>query len=140
MTIIKRNQSWIPDVFSELLGNDWMLRPNTTSPAINILESETEYGIQFAAPGMTKEDLSIRIDEDNNLVVAMEKQNKNESSDTHYLRREFSYTKFEQRMILPKNADKEKISAKIEHGILNIAIPKLKEEEIKKNQKTITIQ
>jgi HSP20 family protein len=142
MTIIRKNQSWVPDVFNDLFNNDWMLRPNATAPAINILESENEYKIEVAAPGMTKEDFSVRIDEDNNLVVAMEKKvdNREENGDTHYLRREFSYTKFEQRMILPKNVDKEKIVAKMEHGVLNVSIPKLKEEEIKKNLKLIEIQ
>jgi HSP20 family protein len=119
-----------------------MLRTNATAPAINILESDDEYKIEVAAPGMTKEDFSVRIDEDNNLVVAMEKKtdNKEENSEIHYLRREFSYTKFEQRMLLPKNVDKEKIVAKTEHGVLHVSIPKLKEEDIKKNLKLIEIQ
>jgi HSP20 family protein len=141
MTIIRRNQSWMPDVFNDLFNNDWMLRPNATAPAINILESDNEYKIEVAAPGMTKEDFCVRIDEDNHLVVAMEKRvdNKEGNSETHYLRREFSYTKFEQRMLLPKNVDKEKIAAKMENGVLNVSIPKLREEEIKKSLKQIEI-
>jgi HSP20 family protein len=43
-------------------------------------------------------------------------------------------------MLLPKNVDKEKIVAKMEHGVLNVSIPKLKEEDIKKNLKLIEIQ
>lgn len=141
MTIIRRNQSWMPDVFNDLFNNDWMLRPNATAPAINILESENEYKIEVAAPGMKKEDFCVRIDDDNNLVVAMEKKQENttEKKDSHYLRREFSYSKFEQRMILPKNVDREKIAANMENGVLNVSIPKLKEEEIKKNLRMIDI-
>jgi HSP20 family protein len=140
MTIIKRNQGWVPDVFSDLFNTDWMLRPNATAPAINILESEDGYGVELAAPGMTKEDFSVHIDDDNNLVVTMEKQEKGNSEARRYLRREFSYTKFEQRMLLPQDVDREGISAKIEHGVLNISIPKLKEEEIKKAQRRIEVQ
>ncbi|MDR2085957.1 MAG: Hsp20/alpha crystallin family protein [Dysgonamonadaceae bacterium] len=141
MNLIRRNQNWVPDVFNDLFNTDWMLRTNATAPAINILESENEYKIEVAAPGMTKEDFCVRIDDDNNLVVAMEKKQENaeEKRDSHYLRREFSYTKFEQRMILPKNVDREKIAAKMENGVLNVSIPKLKEEEIKKNLRMIEI-
>jgi HSP20 family protein len=141
MNLIKRNQNWLPDVFSDLFSNDWMLRANATAPAINVIESDSDYRIEIAAPGMTKDDFCVRIDDDSNLIVAMEKKaedsEKNENS--LYLRREFSYSKFEQKMILPKNADKEKISAKMEHGVLNVSIPKMKEEDIKKNMKVIEI-
>jgi hypothetical protein len=47
--------------------------------------------------------------------------------------------KFEQKMILPKNADKEKILAKMENGVLDVSIPKMNEEELKKNMKVIEI-
>ncbi|MDR2127142.1 MAG: Hsp20/alpha crystallin family protein [Prevotellaceae bacterium] len=141
MTLIRRNQNWLPDVFNDLFSNEWMLKANATAPAINIIESDNDYRIEIAAPGMTKDDFCVRIDDDNNLVISMEK--KTEDSDKNeknlYLRREFSYSKFEQKMILPKNADKEKIAAKMEHGVLDVSIPKLKEEDIKKTMKVIAI-
>jgi HSP20 family protein len=141
MNVIKRNQNWLPDVFSDLFSNDWMLRANATAPAINIVESEADYRIEVAAPGMTKDDFCVRIDDDNNLVIAMEKKAEDsEKNETElYLRREFSYSKFEQKMLLPKNADKDKISAKMEHGVLNVSIPKMNEEALKKTMKTIAI-
>jgi HSP20 family protein len=139
--LIRRNQNWLPEVFNDLFSNDWMLRANATAPAINVIESDNDYRIEVAAPGMTKGDFCVRIDDDNNLVISMEK--KSEDSDKNenalYLRREFSYSKFEQKMILPKNADKEKIVAKMEHGVLNVSIPKMKEEDLKKNMKVIEI-
>lgn len=51
-----------------------MAKANATAPAINVIESEKEYKVEVAAPGMTKEDFNIRIDEDNNLVISMEKK------------------------------------------------------------------
>jgi HSP20 family protein len=141
MNLIRKNQNWLPDVFSDLFSNDWMLRANATAPAINIIESESDYRIEVAAPGMTKDDFCVRIDDDNNLVISMEKKIENSAKNENalYLRREFSYSKFEQKMILPKNADKEKISAKMECGVLDVSIPKMNEEELKKNMKRIEI-
>jgi HSP20 family protein len=118
-----------------------MLRANATAPAINVIETANDYRIEVAAPGMTKDDFCVRIDDENNLVVSMEKkiENSEKNANALYLRREFSYSKFEQKMILPKNADKEKITAKMEHGVLDVSIPKLKEEDLKKNMKMIEI-
>ena len=56
------------------------------------------------------------------------------------MRREFSYSKFQQTMILPDNVDKEKIAASVEHGVLNIELPKLSEEEVKKPNRQIEIK
>ncbi|MDR1593419.1 MAG: Hsp20/alpha crystallin family protein [Prevotellaceae bacterium] len=141
MNLIRRNQNWLPEVFNDLFSNDWMLRANATAPAINVIESENDYRIEVAAPGMTKDDFCVRIDDDNNLVISMEKkaENSEKNENSLYLRREFSYSKFEQKMILPRNVDKEKIGAKMEHGVLDVSIPKMREEDIKRNMKVIEI-
>ena len=59
-------------------------------------------------PGMTKEDFNIHLTEDNQLVISMEKKNETKDEKKKYLRREFSYSKFEQCMILPEDVEKEK--------------------------------
>jgi HSP20 family protein len=139
MTLIKRNPNWLP-LLDDFFGNVWQERANVTAPAINVKENQTGFGIEIAAPGMTKEDFSIRIDEDNNLIISVEKETKAvEENESRFLRREFGYSKFTQTMLLPENVDKDKISAKMEHGVLNISIPKLTEEEIKKAQRHIEI-
>ena len=134
MTPMRRSQNWLPYVFNDLFDNDWMIKANSTAPAINVIESDKDYRVEVAAPGMTKNDFNIKIDENNNLVVSMEK--KEEHNENHkqgkYLRREFSYTQFQQTMILPDNIDKEKIEAKVEHGALTVNLPKKKMNEIKK--------
>lgn len=110
MMPVRRTQSWLPSIFNDFFDNDWMVKANATAPAINVFETEKEYKVELAAPGMTKEDFNVRIDEDNNLVISMEKktENKEEKKEGRYLRREFSYSKFQQTMILPDNVDKEK--------------------------------
>ena len=108
MMPMRRNQNWLPSIFNDFFDNEWMEKANATAPAINVSESENEYKVEVAAPGMTKEDFNIRIDEENNLVISMEKksESKEEKKDRKYLRREFSYSKFEQTMILPDDVDK----------------------------------
>ena len=95
-----------------------------------------------AVPGMTKDDFKVNVDENNNLTICMEKkeEKKEEKKDKKYLRREFSYSKFQQTILLPENVEKDKISAKVEHGILSIEIPKVKEEEKQKTSKAIEVK
>lgn len=141
MMPVRRTQNWLPSIFNDFFDNDWMVKANATAPAINVFETEKEYKVELAAPGMTKEDFNVRIDEENNLVITMEKktENKEEKKEGRYLRREFSYSKFQQTMILPDNVDKEKISAAVENGVLNVQLPKISEEEVKKAEKQIEV-
>ena len=101
MMPVRRTQNWLPSIFNDFFDNDWMVKANATAPAINVFETEKEYKVELAAPGMTKEDFNVHIDEENNLVISMEKKteskeegNKDEKREGRYLRREFSYSKF----------------------------------------------
>lgn len=142
MPVRRNNQTWLPSIFNDFFDNEWMEKANATAPAINVSESESEYKVDVAAPGMTKEDFNIHIDEDNNLVISMEKKtdNKEEKKDRKYLRREFSYSKFEQTMILPDDVDKEKIGAAVENGVLDITLPKLSKENLPKLTRDIEVK
>ena len=140
MMPVRRNQTWLPSIFNDFFDNDWMEKTNATAPAINVTENDKEYNVEVAAPGMTKEDFNIHIDEENNLVITMEKKNdKKEEDGKRYLRREFSYTKFQQAMILPEDVEKEKISASVINGVLDIHLPKLSKENLPKASRTIEI-
>lgn len=142
MMPVRRTQNWLPSIFNDFFDYDWMVKASATAPAINVFETEKEYKLELAAPGMTKDDFNVHIDENDNLVICMEKKsdNKEEKKDGRYLRREFSYSKFQQTMILPENVDKEKIVATVEHGVLNVTLPKLSEEEVKKPNRQIEIK
>ncbi len=117
---------WLPTVFNDLFDVNLMPRVNAQAPAINVLESEKSYTVEFAAPGMKKEDFSVNINGEGNLIVKMERKDEQneENKNTHYLRREFSYAKYEQTLILPDDVEKHKISAKMENGVLYIELPK----------------
>ena len=142
MMPVRRTQNCLPSIFNDFFDNDWMVKANATAPAINVFETEKEYKVELAAPGMTKEDFNVHIDEENNLVISMEKktENKEEKKEGRYLRREFSYSKFQQTMILPDDVDKEKISAQVENGVLNINLPKFTEQEKEKAKRFIDVK
>ena len=128
-----RSNNWIPAVFNDLFYNDYMPKANYTAPAINVKESDKAYTVELAAPGMKKEDFNVHINDEGNLVVKLESKqdHKEEDKTTRYLRREFSYTKYEQTLILPDDVQKDAISAKVEHGVLTVELPKIVEEKVK---------
>ena len=126
-------KNWLPEVFNDFFNTDYMPRTNATAPAINVIENEKEYRVELAAPGMKKEDFDININQDGNLTIKMEckREMKEEDRKARYLRREFAYSKYSQTLILPDDVDKEKISAKMEDGVLTINLPKIIKEEVK---------
>lgn len=136
------NQNWLPSMFNDFFDNDWMEKSNATAPAINVLENEHSYDLELAAPGMTKDDFKVSLDENGDLVINMEKkqENNDEKKHGHYLRREFSYSKFQQTMLLPEDADREKINAQVEHGVLKVNIPKVVKVEPEHTHKEIEIK
>lgn len=134
------NQNWLPSIFNDFFDNNWMERANATAPAINVVESDKDYKVEVAVPGMTKEDFNIHLGDENELVISMEKKVENEDKDNKkYLRREFSYTKFQQSLYLPDNVDKEKITANVANGVLTIELPKYSQEEKAKINRVIEI-
>lgn len=132
-----RSNNWIPSVFNDLFYNDFMPKANCTAPAINVKESDKAYTVELAAPGMKKEDFNVHINDEGNLIIKMEQkeENKEEDKSARYLRREFNYSKFEQTLILPDDVKKEAISAKVEHGVLTVELPKVVEEKVKVSRK-----
>ena len=127
MLPVRRTQdSWLPDIFNDFFDNSWMTRTNYTAPAINVIENEKEYDVELAAPGLDKEDFKVHIDEEGMLHIEMEKKSENKEGKKHgrYLRREFSYEKFQQTLVLPDDVECDKIEAKVEKGVLNVRLPK----------------
>ena len=127
MLPVRRTQdSWLPDIFNDFFDNSWMTRTNYTAPAINVIENEKEYDVELAAPGLDKEDFKVHVDEEGLLHIEMEKkaENKEEKKHGRYLRREFSYEKFQQTLMLPDDVECDKIEAKVEKGVLTVRLPK----------------
>ena len=143
MTPMRRyEQNWLPGIFNDFFANDWMTRTNATAPAINVIEDEKDYKVEVAAPGMNKDDFKVNVTDDNYLVLTVEKKNesKDEDKKRKYLRREFSYHKFEQSLALPEDVNKDEIKASVNDGVLTIDIPKVKVTEKQPAVKQIEIQ
>ena len=134
------DQNWLPTFFNDFFDNDWMMKTNATAPAINVVESDKDYKVEVAAPGMKKEDFNIHLGDNNELINTMEQKNENKEEHKKYLRREFAYSKFQQSFILPDDVEKEKISASVNDGILTIELPKHAPEEKAKVNRVIEIQ
>ncbi|MEQ9300952.1 MAG: Hsp20/alpha crystallin family protein [Cyclobacteriaceae bacterium] len=132
--------SLFDDFFNTELG-DWKRQnyssTQTTLPKVNVKEDNNGFAVEMAAPGMTKGDFKIELD-NNVLTISSEKQEETKKEDVKYARREFSYQSFQRSFALPKSADGEKVSASYDSGILHIAIPK-KEEAKPKPAKAISI-
>ena len=132
--------SWFPTVFDEFLNSDFTPSTSkTTAPAVNVKEDEKAYTMEVAAPGIKKEYCRVSLNEDGNLSIAIESkmEHKEEDKKQHYLRREFSYTNYQQSYALPEDVVKDKISASVENGILTIVLPKQEKEA--KVSKTIEV-
>lgn len=123
--------SWLPEVFNDFLNTANMPKTNATAPAINVLESEKEYTVELAAPGLSKEDFDVNINSDGDLTIKMEKKTEEQEKKGHYLRREFAYSKYEQTLILPDDVQKEHIAARVNNGVLTVVLPKIQVQEQK---------
>jgi HSP20 family protein len=118
-------------------GNNNFSSTNTTIPSINIRETDENFEVEVAAPGMTKEDFNITLD-GNLLTISSVKESTTETGGD-YIRREFSYQSFQRSFELAKHVvDEEKISASYANGVLYLTIPK-KEEAQKKAPRMIEI-
>lgn len=132
LPVINRNL-WMPEEFNDFFDTDFMPRVSATAPAINVKESEKDYTVELAAPGLTKDDFNVNIDNDGNLHIKIENKSnkKDEDKKSHYLRCEFSYSKYEQTLLLPDDVEKDKIAASVNHGVLTVELPKLVKAEEK---------
>lgn len=141
-------QYGLTDFFNDFFDNHSFEKVGSTTPAINVKENDKGYRLEIAAPGMCKDDFKIHINKQGNLVVEMEKtdcgckdkEKDGEKKDCRYLRKEFSYSRFSQTLILPDNADKDAIDATVRNGILYVDIPKAVKEKVEDEKRVIEVK
>ncbi|WP_372918420.1 Hsp20/alpha crystallin family protein [Salegentibacter sp.] len=138
MSLIKRDETnWLPSVFDDMFKTDWLGGTTnvnsigTSIPAVNIQEDDEAFTVEVAAPGKTKADFNIELDNDV-LTISSEEKNEKETSEKNgkYTRREFSYSNFKRAFSLPESVDTEKISASYKDGVLFIGLPKREEAKV----------
>ena len=141
MLPILNANNWFPTVFDDFFNNDWMPRMKATAPAVNVKEDAKAYTMELAVPGIKKEFCRVNINADGNLEVAIENklEHKEENKKEHFLRREFSYSNYQQTYVLPDDIEKDHIAAKVDNGVLTITLPKFTKEEVKQIQRQINI-
>ena len=141
-------QYGLTDFFNDFFDNRNLEKMGTTAPAINVKENDKGYKIEVAAPGMCKDDFKIHLNKEGNLVIEMEKtdcgcKEKDKDGDKKeckYLRKEFSFSKFSQTLLLPENADKDGIEAHVNNGILYVKIPKTTKEKVEDEKRVIEVK
>jgi HSP20 family protein len=131
MTHLKRSENYLPSFFDRLFGNDlrdWNLSnfpgPNASLPAVNVKETDDDYLVEVAAPGMDKKDFKINY-QNNVLTISSEKEVEKEEKEGDFKRREFNFQSFQRSFTIPgSEVNSDKISADYVDGVLNIKLPK----------------
>lgn len=129
--------SSLPSLLEDFLGNDWAdstLGNRTygaTLPAVNVRETNDDFVLEVAAPGMKREDFKVELD-NNVLTISSQREEKQDQQNEDYTRKEFSYQYFQRNFSLPENkVEGDKISARYVDGILHITVPKREEAKVK---------
>lgn len=146
MTLVKRNHHQAPRFFDSFLLKDLLEWPQleTSSyrshgnsfPAVNIKETDTQFEVELAAPGLKKENFVIQL-EKNVLTISSKKEEQKEEQKENgkYAIKEFSFQSFSRSFTLPENkVETEKIEATYNEGVLRLILPK-KEEKVEKVKK-----
>ncbi len=132
MTLVKFNKKrrpWFPSEITNFFGDDDFFNDRfwhkhvQNEPAMNVKETDTEFLVELAAPGLTKKDFEVSID-NGYLNIFAEKSIENEEIENDYSRREFSYNSFKRSLMLPENIKEEEVKATYENGILKFNLKK----------------
>jgi len=141
MTLVKFNNGqknvvnpWFSDVFDSLISDSRLNdRFVNKTPAVNIAETENEFHIELAVPGLKKEDFKISLDK-NLLSVSAEKKTENVDESKKYSKREYSYNSFVRSFTLPETADAAKVDAEYTDGVLKLSVAKKEEAKVQSRE------
>jgi HSP20 family protein len=117
----------IDDLFGRAAGQSYGDRERveqewTWTPAVEGMHEDGKYVIRVALPGVDPKDVAVSVEE-NALVVKGRREAESKTDGTHYFARELSYGAFERRFTLPEDVDANKVTAKFNHGLLEITVP-----------------
>lgn len=144
MNLTVRRPSLLTDFFGEgPFFNNWVdydvdLFPQVKTPLANVIETNSEFQIELAAPGLTRKDFKVEVDNGMLSISAEKEEKKEEKENGRIERKEYSYESFCRTFTLPENSKSDKIDAKYDNGILKVMIPK-KEITLSKPKKEIAV-
>lgn len=130
MTLVKFKKTapndFMNTFFNDVFHNEFPTFNRTfgrSVPSVNVVETDQNFSLEFAAPGFTKENIKVKVEGDV-LTVSGEVKTEEEKTERNYKRREFLQSAFSRSFTLPDNIDGEKIEGKYENGILTVTLPK----------------
>lgn len=149
--LVKKNRATLPSLVSDFFDNGRLFpsvfdldtnlfdldRGSLLVPNANIVESEKDFHIELAAPGLDRKDFKVEVD-NGVLSISAKKEEEKKEENKNYKRREFSYNSFSRSFTLPENCHSDKIDAKYENGLLKVTLPK-KEVTVSKPVKEIKV-
>ena len=141
MNLIRKQNAFFPSLVDELFNQDMRVRTSSissTMPAVNIIEQDTQFLIELAAPGNKKEDFEIEIEDGILSISSSPNKEDNTSEKETFTRHEFSYNSFRRSFTIPESVDVSSIEATYNEGVLLIKLLKL-EEALPQPKKLITI-
>lgn len=117
------------DPFAELnalqkqfFGDDWLSpMKGVNIPTTDVYTKNNQLMVEAHLPNFEQKDVNIQL-EDNALVISAERHEKQEDKNKKFVVRESS-SSFYRRIALPERADREKIEANLDDGVLKVAIP-----------------
>jgi HSP20 family protein len=135
--VLTKTDELLPSVFdnffrpwNEWFSNNELWNKAMNVPAVNITESENDYKVSLAAPGLKKSDFKINL-EGNMLTISSEKEESKDEQDARYTRKEYSYSSFRRSFTMPEEVSPDKIEATYVDGVLRLTLPK--KEDAKKS-------
>jgi HSP20 family protein len=141
MNLVRKTNPWFPSLLDEFITRDLgvdLASRSQAVPAVNISETDTAFSLALAAPGKTRKDFQIELDE-HILTISSDSNTEHESSHENFTRKEFSYESFQRSFRLPDSVNTQAIKANYKEGILTVELPKLKE-AIPEPKKTIEVK
>lgn len=127
------------ELMSEFFNTGVSRRPNgltLSTPSVNIRKEDKAYLLEFAAPGLKKEDFKLEVEKDQ-LIISAEMKSEETDEKKNFSRREFNYSAFKRSFHLNEEIDTNEISASYEAGVLLVTLPK--KEEVMQKAKEILV-
>lgn len=125
---VKDFDNWEPAASRPMQG-EWRL-------AADVSEEELAYIIKVDVPGITKEDIKLKITEDRVMVLSAARKSEQESEEQDGKLRssERQYGRFSRLFRLPKDVDADSITAEAKDGVLTISLPKVVDSSAEKDK------
>lgn len=114
-------------LMEDFFDNDFS---HVAQPPVNIKQTENGFGIELAAPGFSRDEISVNVE---NKILRIKGEHKSEKQETSekYTRREFSKSSFERSFTLPADIKEDDIRATFTDGVLRLELTR------KENTKTV---